>query len=94
MSALPEAKLFSTDLIDDMHAAFDEVRSKLGLAPTCDKATELVATKIVELAKAGHRGDDLIFEVLRFFDAFDPEQRARPRPASNIRLVSSDLRPA
>jgi hypothetical protein len=34
MRALPQAKLFSTDLIDDMHAAFDVVRSKLGLAPT------------------------------------------------------------
>ena len=42
MRALPEAKLFSTHLIDDMHAAFEVVCSRLGLAPTSDKATELV----------------------------------------------------
>ena len=59
MRALPEAKLFSTHLIDDMHAAFEVVCSRLGLAPTSDKATELVVTKIVELAKAGRRGDAL-----------------------------------
>jgi hypothetical protein len=41
MRALPEAKLFSTHLIADMHAAFEVVCSRLGLAPTSDKATEL-----------------------------------------------------
>ena len=46
MRALPEAKLFSTHLIDDMHAAFEVVCSRLGLAPTSDKATELVVTKM------------------------------------------------
>jgi hypothetical protein len=94
MRALAEAKLFSTGLIDDMHAAFDVVRSKLGLAPTSDKATELVATKIVELAKAGHRGDELAIEALRFFGAVDPQRDHRARPTSGMRLVASDLQPA
>jgi hypothetical protein len=85
MRALPEAKLFSTDLIDDMHAAFETVCSKLGLAPTSDKATELVVTKIVELANAGRRGDDLAVETLRFFDAIEPRRRDhRPHPAPSI----------
>jgi hypothetical protein len=85
MRALPEAKLFSTHLIDDMHAAFEVVCSRLGLAPTSDKATELVVTKIVELAKAGRKGDDLTAEALRFFDACEPEHRVdRPREAPSI----------
>jgi hypothetical protein len=85
MRALPEAKLFSTHLIDDINAAFEVVCSRLGLAPTSDKATELVVTKIVELAKAGRRGDDLAAESLRFFDACEPEQRVdRPREAPSI----------
>jgi hypothetical protein len=84
-AALPEAKLFSTHLIDDMHAAFEVVCSRLGLAPTSDKATELVVTKIVELAKAGRKGDDLTAEALRFFDACEPEHWVdRPREAPSI----------
>jgi hypothetical protein len=75
MRALPDAKLFSTHLIDDMHAAFEVVCSRLGLAPTSDKATELVVTKIVELAKAGRKGDELAAETLHFF------ARALGRPA-------------
>jgi hypothetical protein len=79
MRALPEAKLFSTDLIEDMHAAFETVCSKLGLAPTSDKATELIVTKIVELANASRRGDDLAAEALRFFEAREPENRGDRR---------------
>jgi hypothetical protein len=60
---------FPTYLIDDMHKAFDKVCAKLGLSTTSDKATEMVATKIVELAKAGRRGDDLTDQALRFFDS-------------------------
>jgi hypothetical protein len=91
MRALPEAKLFSTHLIDDMHAAFEVVCSRLGLAPTSDKATELVVTKIVELAKAGRRGDDLAAETLRYFHASQPEQRVdrHPHAPSIMRLVTS-----
>ena len=67
MRALLKEKLFSASLIDDMHTAFETVGSKLGLTSAPDKATELVATKIVELAKAGRRGEQLTDEVLRFF---------------------------
>jgi hypothetical protein len=84
MRALPEAKLFSPDLIDDMHAAFEMACSRLGLAPTSDKATELVVTKIVELAKAGVRGDDLAVETLRFFGACEPDRHYPPRHSSSI----------
>jgi hypothetical protein len=79
MHALSDTKLFSTDLIDDMHAAFEAVCSKLGLVPTSDKATELVVTKIVELANVGLRGNDLTVETLRFFDASEPERRGNTR---------------
>jgi hypothetical protein len=86
--------LFSTDLIDDMHKAFDEVCDKLCLTPTADdKATELVVTKIVELAKAGRRGDDLATETLRFFDACKSEHSDdRLRSASSI-SINSGCRP-
>jgi hypothetical protein len=78
MRAHLEDKLFSITLIDEMHAAFETACAELGLVPTADKATELVATKIVELAKAGHKGDDLAIETLRFFDAREPAQREHP----------------
>jgi hypothetical protein len=55
-------------LIDDMHKAFDAVCAKLRLATTSDKATEFVASKIVELAKAGRRGEDLTEQTLKFFE--------------------------
>jgi hypothetical protein len=59
MRDLPAVKVFPSGLIDDMHRAFDTVCAKLRLAPQSDKATAVVVTKIVELAKAGRRGDDL-----------------------------------
>jgi hypothetical protein len=40
---LPEFKLFSSDLIGDMHKAFEAVCAKLRLAPQSDKATQAVA---------------------------------------------------
>jgi hypothetical protein len=49
--------------------------AKLRLAPTSDKATELVATKIVEFAQAGARGDDLTDKTLSFFEGLHPERR-------------------
>lgn len=93
MRALPEAKLFSTDLIDDMHTAFEAVCSKLGLAPTSDRATELVVTKIVELANAGRRGDDLAVETLRFFDVCEARAPgiSGPRPAPSVNARVGDL---
>jgi hypothetical protein len=80
MRDLPDVKVFPSSLIDDMHKSFEAVCAKLGLAPQSDKATALVVTKIVELATAGRRGDDLTVETLRFFEASEPEQR---RPASS-----------
>jgi hypothetical protein len=41
----------------------------------------LIVTKIVELANAGRRGDDLTAETLRVFEAIEPKQR---RPASSL----------
>jgi hypothetical protein len=73
---LPEFKLFSSDLIGDMHKAFEAVCAKLGLAPQSDKATALVVTKIVELVKAGRRGDDLIEQTLLAFKGNEAERRA------------------
>ena len=88
MRDLPDAKLFSSGLIDDMHKAFDAVCAKLRLSPKSDKATVLVVTKIVELAKAGRRGDELTVETLRFFDACEPERRGdRSRPMPSVRAV-------
>jgi hypothetical protein len=76
MRDLPSVKLFPTDLIDDMHKAFEAVCAKLGLAPQSDKATALVVAKIVDLAKAGRRGDDLIEQTLFAFKGSEAERRA------------------
>jgi hypothetical protein len=80
MRDLPDLKLFPGDLIDDMHKAFEAACAKLRLAPHADKATALVVTKIVELAKAGRRGDDLAAETLRFFEASKPESHGDRSP--------------
>jgi hypothetical protein len=82
MRDLPHVKLFPSALIDDMHKAFEAVCAKLGLAPQSYKATALVMTKIVELANAGRRGDDLTVETLRFFEAREPDQPASSRAPS------------
>jgi hypothetical protein len=48
----------------------------------------LVVTKIVELAKAGRKGEELTAETLRFFDAGEPERRSdRSHPAAGVRAV-------
>jgi hypothetical protein len=75
MRDLPDFKPFPNHLIDDMHRAFDAICAKLRLAPTSDKATELVAAKIVELALAGAGGDDLTDKTLSFFEGVQPERR-------------------
>ena len=88
MRDLPDFKPFSSDLIGDMHKAFEAVCVELRLAPQSDKATALVVTKIVELAKAGRKGDDLTAETLRFFEASKPESRSeRPRSEQSVRTV-------
>jgi hypothetical protein len=71
---LPDLKLFSRDLIGDMHNSFEAVCAKLRLTPQSDKATELVAAKIVELAKAGRSGPELTEGVLRFFEGSMPPE--------------------
>jgi hypothetical protein len=76
MRDLHGVKLFPGDLIDDMHKAFEAVCARLSLPLKTDKATEVVAAKIVELAKAGRRGDDLTEQALRSFEACEPEYRA------------------
>ena len=82
MRDLPDVKLFPNALIDDMHKTFEAVCAKLRLAPQSDKATAMVVTKIVELAKAGRRGDDLTDGVLRFFEpeGLKGENSPTPRP--------------
>jgi hypothetical protein len=85
---LPDVKLFPSSLIDDMHEAFEAVCAKLRLTSKSDKATALVVTKIVELAKAGRKGEELTAETLRFFDAGEPERRSdRSHPAAGVRAV-------
>jgi hypothetical protein len=74
MRDLPGVKLFPSHLIDDMHN-FEAVCAKLHLAPQSDKATALVVTKIVDLAKAGRRGDDLIEQTLLAFKGNEAERR-------------------
>jgi hypothetical protein len=51
-----------------MHTSYEAVCAKLRLARTSDKATGFVAAKIVELAKAGLRSDELTAQALRFFE--------------------------
>jgi hypothetical protein len=53
---MPNAEFFESEAIEDVHRAFDAACAELGSAITSDKATELVATKIAELAKAGIGG--------------------------------------
>jgi hypothetical protein len=84
MRDLPDVQLFPAPLIDDMHKAFEAVCAQLRLARQSDKATALVVTKIVDLAKAGRRNDDLTAETLRFFEASEPERADRPSPAPSI----------
>jgi hypothetical protein len=86
MRDLPGIQPFPTYLSDDMHKAFNAVCAKLGLAATADKATGLVATKIVELARTGARGDDLTAQTLQFFDpstALVPNRTEVPQAPAN-----------
>jgi hypothetical protein len=82
MRDLPHVKVFPSSLIDDMHRSFEAVCVKLRLAPQSDKATALVVSKIVELAQAGRKGDELTVETLRFFQAVQPEGRPGLSPST------------
>lgn len=85
MRELPHVKVFPTDLIGDMHTAFEAVCAKLGLAPQSDNATAEVVSKIVELANAGRRGDDLTAATLRYFEAREPTPRDdHEQPAQSV----------
>jgi hypothetical protein len=77
MRDLPDVRVFPSGLIDDMHRAFDAVSSTLRLWQS-DKATALVVTKIVDLAKAGRRGDELIEQTLLAFTGGQAEERVLP----------------
>jgi hypothetical protein len=91
MRDLPDFKVFPSPLIYDMHKSFDAVCAKVGLAPD-DRATALIVTKIVELANAGRRGDDLTVETLRFFEPVSLSSSAPRRPALERKcLTTSEL---
>jgi hypothetical protein len=65
---LPNVRLFPSSLSDDMQKAFEAVCAKSRLTRNADRSTDLVMSKIVELAQAGQRGDDLTEKALKFFD--------------------------
>jgi hypothetical protein len=79
MRDLRDVKVFPGDLFDDMHKAFEAVCAKLRLGPQSDKAAALVVTKIVELAKAGRKGDDLVEQTLQAFEGCEAERRTGVR---------------
>jgi hypothetical protein len=91
MRDLPHFKVFPSPVIDDMHKSFEAVCAKLDLAPQADKATALVVTKIVELANAGRKGDDLTVETLRFFKAVETRRRPGVSPVDGAALVPGSL---
>jgi hypothetical protein len=84
MHGLRGVELFEPVLIGDMHKAYNVACEELGLSSTCDKATTLVATKVVDLAKAGARSDELTAQTLRFFE--------KPRAAEKQDGVGNDGR--
>jgi hypothetical protein len=53
MSLRIEDQIFEPDLIEAMRLAFQRACEALQLQGTSDAFTEIVATKIIELAKAG-----------------------------------------
>ena len=78
MRHLPDFEPFPNHLIDDMHKAFEAVCANRQLTRKADRATDLIASKIVELAKAGRRGDHLMENALRFFEGSTPEKYQSP----------------
>ena len=73
MREFPDDQLAPYSLSEDMRRAFEAVCTNRRLARKTDRATDLIASKIVELAKAGRRGDDLREKALHFFEAPRPE---------------------
>jgi hypothetical protein len=57
---LLEAHAFGPDEIKILSTAFDEALRALGLVDRSDPATEIVARKIIELAKLGERDPVLL----------------------------------
>jgi hypothetical protein len=83
MHGLRGVELLEPVLIGDMHKAYNVACAELGLSLTCDKATTLVATKVVELAKAGARSDELTAQTLRFFENPSASQASLAAPTDN-----------
>jgi hypothetical protein len=68
-----------------MCLAFEMTRLALGLADRGDIANELIAKRIIELAKAGERNPDLLCEnaVKEFCERFQTSGDAgRPQPTA------------
>jgi hypothetical protein len=58
-------------------------------APQSDKATALVVSKIVELSKAGRKGDDLIEQTLLAFKSNEAEgHRGTAVPSSAFKPLA------
>jgi hypothetical protein len=55
-------RAFEPELIRHMAAAFDRACETLGLEPTDDPATRMVASKIIELAERGLRDEETLLE--------------------------------
>ena len=60
MRELPDVQLVPYDLSSDMHNAFEAVCADRRLTLKTDRATDLIASKIVELAKAGERDPEVL----------------------------------
>ncbi len=57
-----KSKVFDPDLTRAMGAAFEEACGTLGLSLTSDPATEAVAKVIIDLADAGERDPERLYE--------------------------------
>jgi hypothetical protein len=68
MHGLRGVTLFELSLIEDMRVTYNATCKELGLSTKSDKATMLVLSKVVELAKAGLRSEELTAQTLRFFE--------------------------
>jgi hypothetical protein len=69
-----------------MGLAFEMTRLALGLADRGDIANELIAKRIIELAKAGERNPDLLCEsaVKEFRERLGTDREMPPRPPSRL----------
>jgi hypothetical protein len=53
--------VFEPETVQAMGVAFEKARQKLGLAPTRDAATEMVARTIIDLAVDGERDPERLY---------------------------------